>query len=276
MPQVEIGGMRIWYERAGSGPLLVLVHGFVGDGRSTWQHQIDDLSDEFTVVAWDGPGAGRSSDPPSSFRMPDYADCLAGFVDTLGLGRPHVAGLSFGGALALELFRRHPTMPTSLILAGAYAGWAGSLPPDAVTERLAKSLESAELPPADFATAMLPSMFSATAPADQVAEFVRSVAQFHPAGFRTMALASAEADLRDVLPRIDIPTLLLYGDQDVRAPMSVARALHAAIPDSTLVVMPGVGHASSVEAAGRFTTEVRDFLRVQGDRWSPGTSSAGL
>lgn len=147
MPQVEIGGIRIRYEQAGSGPLLVLVHGFVGDGRSTWHHQIDDLSDEFTVVAWDGPGAGRSSDPPSWFRMPDYADCLAGFVDSLELGRPHLAGLSFGGALALELFRRHPRLPASLVLAGAYAGWAGSLPADVVKERLARSLRSAGLPP---------------------------------------------------------------------------------------------------------------------------------
>lgn len=264
MPQVEIGGIRIRYEQAGSGPLLVLVHGFVGDGRSTWHHQIDDLSDEFTVVAWDGPGAGRSSDPPSWFRMPDYADCLAGFVDSLELGRPHLAGLSFGGALALELFRRHPRLPASLVLAGAYAGWAGSLPPDVVKERLARSLRSAELPPAQFAAALLPTMFSTTAPRGRTAEFARSVARFHPAGFRTMALASAEADLRDVLPRIDVPTLLLYGDQDQRAPLSVARALHSSIPASTLVVMPGVGHVSSVEAAELFSTEVRRFLHDPG------------
>jgi len=104
MEQVEIEGLRIAYERAGAGPPLVLVHGLVGDGRSTWQRLFDDLSDEFTVVAWDGPGAGRSADPPASFRLPDYADCLAGFVNALNLTSPHVAGLSFGGALALELY----------------------------------------------------------------------------------------------------------------------------------------------------------------------------
>ncbi len=127
MEQIEVEGLRIAYERVGHGPPLVLLHGFVGDGRSTWQRQIDDLSDDFTVIAWDAPGAGRSSDPPESFRMSDYADCLAGFVATLGVGRPHVAGISFGGALALELYRRHTTLPATLILAGAYAGWAGSL-----------------------------------------------------------------------------------------------------------------------------------------------------
>lgn len=77
-----------------------------------------------------------------------------------------------------------------------------------------------------------------------------------------MALSSAEADLRDVLPRIEVPTLLLYGDEDVRAPVPVGEALRAAIPGSVLVVMPGVGHASSVEAAERFTAEVRGFLHA--------------
>ncbi len=105
MNQMEVGGLDIAYERAGAGPLLLLLPGYVGDARGTWHHQIDELSDEFTVVAWDTPGSGRSSDPPDSFRLPDYADCLAGFINSLGLGQPHVAGLSFGGGLALELYR---------------------------------------------------------------------------------------------------------------------------------------------------------------------------
>lgn len=118
MDQLEVEGLRIAYERAGAGAPLILLHGFVGDSRE-WRRQIDGLSHEFTVVAWDAPGAGRSSDPPESFRMPDYADCLAGFVGALGLERPHVVGLSFGGALALELYRRHPAIPMTLVLAGA-------------------------------------------------------------------------------------------------------------------------------------------------------------
>ena len=75
-----------------------------------------------------------------------------------------------------------------------------------------------------------------------------------------MARAYADADLRDVLPSIDVPTLLLYGDGDVRAPLDVAEALRAAIPSSKLVVMQGVGHMSSIEAADQFNTEVRQFL----------------
>jgi pimeloyl-ACP methyl ester carboxylesterase len=260
MDQIDVEGLRIAYQRAGAGPPLLLLHGFVGDSRE-WRRQIDDLSDEFTVVAWDAPGSGGSADPPESFRLPDFADCLAAFVGSLGLGRLHVAGVSFGGALALELYRRHPALPMSLVLASAYAGWTGSLPAEIVEQRLHKTLQAADSPPDQFVRSMIPTMFSESPPAEPVKEFRQIMLEMHPAGFRTMARSLAEADLRDVLARIAVPTLLLYGDEDVRAPLTVAQDLHTKIPASKLVVMPGVGHMSSVEAAERFNTEVRGFLR---------------
>ena len=259
MNVVEVEGLHIAYQRVGEGPPLVLLHGYVGDGPTTWRHQIEALSDEFTVVAWDAPGAGRSSDPPESFGMAGYADCLAGFVDRLGLEKPHVAGLSFGGALALEFSCRHSTIPTTLILASAYAGWAGSLPADVAEQRLRQALLLADLSPDEFVGALLPTMFSPATPPESVAEFGATMLAFHPAGFRAMARASAE-DLRDALPHIKVPTLLVYGDKDVRAPLTVAEDLHAAIPGSTLVVLPDSGHLGNIEAPEQFNSAVRTFL----------------
>jgi pimeloyl-ACP methyl ester carboxylesterase len=260
MDQVEVAGLRIVYERAGDGPPLVLLHGYVGDGVTNWRRQIEGLSDDFTVVAWDAPGTGRSSDPPESFGMAGYADCLAGFVAGLGLERPHVAGLSFGAALALELYRRHPTIPRTLVLVSGYAGWAGSLPADIAEQRLRQALELSDLSPDQFVETLLPTMFSPSTPPEVVDEFGATLREFHPAGFRAMARASAE-DLRDILPDIDTPTLLLYGDKDVRAPLNVAEDLHAAISDSRLVVLPGAGHVCNIEAPEEFNSEVRNFLR---------------
>jgi pimeloyl-ACP methyl ester carboxylesterase len=269
MDHVDVQGLRIGYERAGVGPPLVLLHGFVGDGRSTWSSQLEELSDEFTVVAWDAPGAGGSSEPPEWFRSPGFADCLADFIDALALVRPHIVGLSFGGVVALELFRRHPDIPRTLVLAGAYAGWAGSLSPQQAGERLRFCLRAAELSPLEFVDAMIPSMFC-NAETARVAEFAVSMRSFRPEGFRIMARASAEADLRDVLARVNVPTLLLYGDRDVRAPIPIAEALHAAIPRSRLVVLSGVGHVSCVEAPVGFNREVRDFIRSTEDRYARG------
>jgi pimeloyl-ACP methyl ester carboxylesterase len=260
MEMLEVGGLRIAYERAGNGPPLVLLHGYVGDGPTTWRPQLDGLSDEFTVVAWDAPGAGGSSDPPEAFGMAGYADCLAGFVEALGLGRLHVAGLSFGSALALELARRHPAVPATLILASAYAGWGGSLPAAEGERRLRQAFALAELSPAEFAAALLPTMFSAATTRESVDAFGAGMHAFHPVGFRAMARASAE-DLRDALPGIGVPTLLLYGEQDVRAGPRVGEDLHAAIPGSKLVVLPEVGHVCNLEAPEAFNAAVRSFLR---------------
>lgn len=259
MDTIDAGGHRIAYERRGDGPAVVLLHGYVGD-RRTWRRQLEELSDEFTVVAWDAPGHGGSSDPPESFSLAGFADCLAAFVDALALGRPHVVGLSFGGGLALELYRRHPTVARTLVLAGAYAGWAGSLPADAVEHRLQQALRLSELPPERLVGELLPTLFSDSVPRELVDEFGAVMAGFHPAGLRANSRAFAQADVRDVLPRITVPTLLLYGSEDVRAPVSVGRGLHEAIPGSRLVVMEGVGHVSPVEAAERFNAEVRKFL----------------
>jgi pimeloyl-ACP methyl ester carboxylesterase len=191
--------------------------------------------------------------------MAGYADTLAGFIARLGLDAPHVAGISFGAALALELYRRHPSVPSSLILASAYAGWGGSLPAEVAAQRLRQAHILAGLSPDEFVGTLLPTMFSEGTPPESVEAFGASMRAFQPAGFRAMANASAE-NLRDVLPQITVPTLLVYGADDVRAPLPVARDLEASIPASTLVVLPGAGHVCTIEAPAEFNAVVRSFL----------------
>ncbi|HEY8951264.1 MAG TPA: alpha/beta hydrolase [Candidatus Dormibacteraeota bacterium] len=258
---VLVEGRRIAYERAGEGPPVVLLHGGFGLDRRSWRWQLEGLSDEFMVVAWDAPGCGHSSDPPDTFRSHDYADCLAAFIDALDLGHPHVCGLSFGGVLALELYHQHPTVPRSLVLAGAYAGWAGSLPADVVQQRLTRIRREVELPPEQWVRGYVPGFFTKGAPPELIEEIVAMMCELHPAGLRTFMNALGEADLRDVLPLIDVLTLLLYGDADERAPLTIAEDFHNQISGSNLVVMPGVAHVSSAEFPEQFNAEVRSFLR---------------
>src|SRR5215207_10259002 len=136
-------------------------------------------------------------------------------------------------------------MSSALILASAYAGWAGSLPPEVAEQRLRQALALADGTPEAFVAALLPTMFSKAMPSETVDDFRASMQAFHPRGFRAMARASAE-DVRDVLPHIGIPTLLVYGDRDVRAPLRVAERLHVAISGSRLVVVPDAGHVCNV------------------------------
>src|SRR5919204_4771035 len=98
---VEVDGLQIAYQRKGDGPPVVFLHGFFGDHR-VWRRQLE-LTDSFTVVAWDTPGCGGSTVPSPTFQMRDYADTLAKFLAAIGLERPHLVGNSFGGTLALQL-----------------------------------------------------------------------------------------------------------------------------------------------------------------------------
>ena len=260
MEHVEVDGLRIAFERRGRGAPLVLLHGLPGNA-GLWRRQLDDLSDEFTVVAWDAPGCGRSSDPEEPFGITEIALYLAGFIDALGLGRPHVLGLSWGTGVALELYRHAPQVPASLVLAGGYAGWAGSLPPDAVEHRLAAYLTASRTPPDEALRDWGPGFFAPGAPPELAAEAVAMCSDFHPRALAALARSFAETDLRSVLPTIQIPTLVLHGDSDARSPLDVGRALHDAIPRSELVVLPGVGHVSNLEAPQAFNDALLRFLR---------------
>jgi pimeloyl-ACP methyl ester carboxylesterase len=218
------------------------------------------FAQQFAVVAWDAPGCGLSSEPPASFRLPDYADCLADFIAGLGLERPALVGLSFGGALVFEVAHRHPEVAGAIVAADAYAGWSGSFPADVVQQRLRQSLADLELPPSELVTKWLPGFLTGSAPPDLAEELAQIMAGFRPAGMAVMIRALAEADLRAALPSLSLPTLLLWGEEDVRSPLSVAKDIHARIPGSTLRILPGAGHLSNVEAASAFNAELRTFL----------------
>ena len=259
MEVVCAGGLEIAYERVGDGPPLVLVHGAADDGR-VWQPQLADLADEFTVVAWDEPGSGRSSNVPAEFGLADFANCLAELIEALAVGPAHLAGLSWGGTVVLELYRRHPELVATLILADTYAGWKGSLPEDEVHERVAGVRRMLAAPAERFDPAV-PGLFAAGPPAEFASLLEEIAGTVRPESLRRQAFAMAATDQRDLLPRIAVPTLLIWGELDARSPLSVARQFEQAIPQSALVVIPGAGHLSNLEQPQRFNEVLRAFCR---------------
>jgi len=258
MQRAEVKGLSVAYKRAGSGPVLVLLHGFLLDSRM-WRPQLEDLAQHFTLIAWDAPGAGQSPDPPETFGIRDWADCLAGLLDVAGVDRAHILGLSWGGVLAQEFYRRYPARAVSLVLADTYAGWRGSLPEPIVQGRLATCLQDAALPSSDLVPKYLPGMFSESATQEVQEELAAIMSDFHPVGFRLMAMSLAQTDTRDLLPTIKVPALLVWGDADQRSPLAIGHQIRDAVPSATLSVLPGAGHVSNLEAPAQFNAEVRDF-----------------
>jgi pimeloyl-ACP methyl ester carboxylesterase len=253
---VRAYGIKIAYERVGEGPLLVLVHGAGVDGRM-WQPQLTALADEFTVVAWDEPGAGHSDDVPADFGLADYAHCLAAVIDALALGPAHVAGLSWGGTVVQELYRHHPERVATLIFADSYAGWKGSLPAEEVQARIEglRKMFAAEerYDP--------PGLFAGEPPSEFATLLEEMTIAARPASLARQLSVMAEADERDLLPTIAVPTLLIWGDADTRSPLSVARQFETAIADAELVLIPDAGHVSNLEQPGSFNEALRSFCR---------------
>jgi len=263
MDRIDVDGLPIAFRRTGNGPPLLLLHGAFCDSRD-WRRQLDAFAAEFTVIAWDAPGCGESADLPSSdYGLDNLIDTLAGFIRALRLQRPHVLGLSLGSILAIALQAGHPGVVRSLVLASAYAGWAGSLPPAEVQRRIRLTLRDLNRPADQVAREFVATLLPADAPQRDVDEQIEMITQARPATTRAMLTHVAPVDLRPVLSRIDVPTLLLYGDADVRAPTAVADALQAHIPGSLLVRLAGVGHCGHVQAPEQWNRAVLDFLHAQ-------------
>lgn len=260
MPVIETNGLSIAYRRAGAGPPLVLLHGFICDSR-IWRPQLEELSRDFDVIAWDAPGCGESSDPAEEFTMAQYADCLAALLDDAGVAAAHICGLSWGGTAALEFYRLHRDRVASLILADSYAGWTGSLGREEAERRLSLSLRQSEIPTSEWVPQFLAGALSEAAPAALRAEASTIVSSSHPAGFCVMA-REVTGDYRAILGRINVPTLLIWGGGDQRSPLSVARAMYESIRGARLVTIPGAGHLSNMEQPGRFNAEVRRFCQA--------------
>jgi pimeloyl-ACP methyl ester carboxylesterase len=255
MEMVEVGGLRLTFRRAGHGPAVFFVHGGAEDGRA-WTPQLDALSDEFEVIAWDEPGAGGSDDVPEGFGLAGYADCLAGLIRATGRSPAAVVGLSWGVTVILELYRRHPEVVRCLVLADGYAGWRGSLGAEEAEARLAGVRDQAE----ERFDPTLPGLFAGEPPAQFVPLIESMAAGVRRRSMLTALTAMADADLSDVLPTIATPTQLIWGALDARSPLSVAREFERQIPDATLTVIPGCGHVSNLEALQAFNAIVREFL----------------
>lgn len=255
---VEVDGHSVAYRQAGQGLPLVLLHGFLCDSRC-WREQLASLSDQFRVIAWDAPGAGLSSDPPDPFTILDWSHCLAKFLKLLDIEQAHILGLSWGGLLAQEFCRLYPASVLSLILADTYPGWKGAFPESVCHQRLARCERDSLLPPEEFVKLWVPEMFTEHASQSLREELSAIFSDFHPLGFRLMAKSLADTDTGDLLPNIHSPTLILWGDDDRRSPVSVAVQLRDAIPNAELAVLANAGHVSNMEQPEKFNAQARRF-----------------
>ncbi len=245
MPFAKVNGNMLFYREVGDGPLALFVHGFPLD-HSLWLDQLKGLAHVRRCVAVDLRGFGKSDptvDPVLSMEM--LADDLAGTIDALGAQQADVVSLSMGGYVALALYELRPALVRSLTLIDTRAAAdtrearAGR---DALADRLLDKGRSA------VATELIPALLGRT-PSHRSQARLRSMIE----GTRYETFVAALAGMKDrqdrtsLLPMIEVPTLVVGGEEDTLIPEADVRALAGAIPGARLAIVAGAGHLPPIE-----------------------------
>jgi len=255
------GPVSIAYEIAGAGPLVVFLHG-LGGSRTSWQPQLDALSDQFCVAAWDSRGTGDSDDPPTELQFSDFADDLRHLLDHLGVERAHLVGQSMGALTIQDFCAHHLERVATVTLSGTNPGLA-ALGEETKRRFLQERLEPLErgLPLADFFQSLVSRLLGPSAPASLREELLERAKLVRKEPYLQMMRAIATTDFRAVLPKITVPALVLVGEHDRIAPPSVANYVATRIAGAERVVIAASGHVPNCEQPQVFNTVIRAFLQ---------------
>jgi 3-oxoadipate enol-lactonase len=241
----------------GRGDPVVLLHAFPLEG-SMWDAERAELAKTYRVIVPDLSGFGRSgaASPPQS--LDQHAEDVVCILDSLGVERAAVAGLSMGGYIAFALARRHPKRLSRLILADTRAAPDSPEGRRARDENIALVQREGALP---LVERLLPKLLSANA-SPTVVERVRTLGGRQSAAGLTSALAAMRdrPDSTPLLPSIAVPALVIVGELDVISPPAEARAMAAALPAGQLVVIEGAGHLANLESPATFMAALRRGL----------------
>ncbi len=280
---IDLDGLTFHVERLGSGPPLVLLHGFTGSG-STWRALAETLAPGYTTLAVDLIGHGRSARPTmlDRYQMRRAVDDLAALVRGLGYAEAVWLGYSLGGRTALQVAVQRPDVVSALILEGASPGLATAREREeriVADEALAQLLEREGIEPfVDYwqSISLWHSQQHTLTDAQRAALRRGRIAQ-HPVGLanslRGMGTGSQEW-VGDRLGELRVPVLLTAGTLDTKY-SAIAREMAAAIPSSTVQLIEGGGHAAHLEQPDAFAALVRGFLSGLQHRGEADAAQAG-
>ncbi len=240
---------------------MLLIHGFPLNS-AMWSMQIDELSSFARIIAPDLRGHGNSDPVAGPYSMTQLADDCADIMGHLAVATPFVVGgLSMGGYVAFEFYRRYPEHVAGLILTATRAA------PDSEAGKANRDTAAANVAQngiTELVEGMLPKLLSPkNLEADpELVSFVRDILMKTSVEGAVGALMAMKdrPDSTPTLAEIDVPTLIIHGADDQIVPLAEARAMHEAIKGSKLVVIEDAGHLPNLEQPDAFNDAVIDFL----------------
>lgn len=255
--QLAANGISMHVEDRGAGPTALFVHGFPLSGRM-WQPTIDRLQRSLRCIAPDLRGHGRS-DASAQASIELFADDLASLLVALRIDRPVVVvGLSMGGMIALDFFRRYRPRVRALALCDTRANAES---PEGKVRR--KTMADAALRDGSRAVAdrMIETILAPSAAPTLRQDVHAMMCATPPQGVAAAALALAERpDSEPTLPLIDCPTLVVAGEQDALTPPDYMRYMSGQIPGARFEIIPGAGHLPPMEQPDGFAGVLHTFI----------------
>lgn len=249
MATINRGGVNIYYEDNGSGQPVLLSHGYSATTRM-WAGQVEALKGDYRIITWDMRGHGQSDSPddPKAYSEQATVDDMAAILTHLGIEKAVIGGLSLGGYMSLAFNVAHPEMVRALMLFDTGPGYKNPVGRESWNETARKRAEIFESKGLDAL---------GTSAEVRVAQHRSAQGLAHAA--RGM-LAQFDARIIESLPGIEVPTLVLVGDNDTPF-LGGTDYMANKIPNATKVVIENAGHASNIDQPEAFNAEVKKFLR---------------
>jgi pimeloyl-ACP methyl ester carboxylesterase/glyoxylase-like metal-dependent hydrolase (beta-lactamase superfamily II) len=264
----DVNGTWLYYEVAGEGEAVVLVHGN-GLDRRMWDEQFDVLAREFRVLRYDVRGFGRSALPVPGQRFSHHED-LAALLGTLGIERAHVMGSSMGSAIAADFALAHPEKTRSLVSAGP---WLYGYSSPVNREEFAYMAEVRAALAERGHAAALDAWYAAplqvgTLRHTYVVERLRAISEDTPLwDFRfTSPSQPLRPNAAGRTAEIQVPTLVITADWETRSSLEVADLLARTVPGARLVTMADAGHIMNIDQPDEFNRLLLEFLREVRER----------
>ncbi|MEW6162305.1 MAG: alpha/beta hydrolase [Nitrospirota bacterium] len=248
----ELQGLKIFYEFAGEGDTVVLMHGWGGQVASL-KPVFDYLSKGYKVYAFDFPGFGRSDLPPKTWGTEDYGKFVMKFLKAVNIEKANIVAHSFGGRVAIWLAANFPEMVNKLVLVDS----AGIKP-----RRTLKHYINIAIAKACKRILLLP-IFGRCGQSllNNLYRLVGSKDYQQQTGIMRATLVKVvNEDLRWLLPKIMAPALLIWGEDDKDVPLYYAKIMEKEIKDAGLVVLKGAGHFSYLDRFSDFCLIVSKFF----------------
>jgi 3-oxoadipate enol-lactonase len=256
-----VAAVDVSYRIAGEGPPLYLVHG-IGSRKTTWDELIDGLKDRFTCVSYDLRGHGESPQPPTPYALGDLVDDLEALRRKLGHERIHVAGHSLGGMIGPAYALAHPEHCLSVGLLSTAAGRSE----DDLAKLRAIGLAMEQNGIAETLNTFVARWFTDAfieAHPRAIEARLQQVIDTPAEVFLCVFWIYATTEMAPWLHRVDCPCLVLTGELDGGCNPRLNRFIHDQLPDSRLVILPGLKHSLMIEASDRLLPHLRNFLLEQ-------------